>query len=126
MVHDPLRSGATCKRGPDCKDPVYAICCTDVCELHVAAFCSDYSPACQARVASCEMASFMADDAVLLAQPALFVASKTYEEFHAQSMGGYSTSVWKLLQAPMSLCYQLDWLRNHSSLLAKVPKLLRC
>ena len=129
MVQDPLGSGAACKKGLDCKDPMYAICCTDVCELHVAASCSDYSPACQARGAACEMASFMADDGFLLAQPALFVAPNTYGEnqiFDARSMGGYSTIVWKLLQDLTSLCYQLDWLRNDSSLLAKLSNYTGC
>ncbi|CAE7328398.1 pmpB [Symbiodinium sp. CCMP2456] len=122
MVQDPLGSGAGCKKGLDCKDPMYAICCTDVCELHVAASCSDYSPACQARVAACEMASFMTDDGFLLAQP-------TYGEnqiFDARSMGGYSSIVWKLLQDLTSLCYQLDWLRNDSSLLAKLSNYTGC
>ena len=129
LVQDPLGSGAACKKGLACKGPMYAICCTDVCELHVAASCSDYSPACQARMAACEMASFMADDAFLLTQPALFVAPKTYEEnqiFDARSMGGYSTIVWKLLQDLTSLCYQLDWLRNDSPLLAKLSNYTGC
>ena len=129
MVQDPLGSGAACKKGLDCKDPMYAMCCTDVCELHVAASCSDYSPACQARVAACEMASFMADDGFLLAQPALFVAPKTYGEnqiFGVRSMGGYSTIVWKLLQDLTSLCYQLEWLRNDSFLLAKLSNYTGC
>ncbi|CAE7805451.1 pmpB [Symbiodinium sp. CCMP2592] len=107
-----------CQDQQQCTDPAYAICCMDSCSLKPAPACTDYGPKCQARKAACEMASFLADNNNYLAQPALWIDAGTYPStvIMRQTFGGYSQTVWKVLQKLLSKCYQLEDLNAESTL----------